>query len=70
MATNEKVHFRLLQMPCCRTLICWVNPRLPNHCPECGTHIYPKIRECVLVFDDAAMLRYTYKEGAIHEKVE
>jgi hypothetical protein len=24
-------------MPCCHILICWVNPRRPNYCPECGT---------------------------------
>lgn len=44
-ATNEQVPFRLLRMPCCHTLICWVNPRRPNYCPECGTRIiqdFPK----------------------------
>ena len=34
--SNQRVQFRLLQMPCCNTLICWVNPRRPNWCPECG----------------------------------
>jgi len=36
--THSKVraHFRLIEMPCCAQVLCWVNPRLPNHCPECG----------------------------------
>jgi len=37
---NEVVQFRLLHMPCCKTLICWVNPRRPNYCPECGERVY------------------------------
>jgi hypothetical protein len=46
-ASNEQVTFRLLQMPCCHILICWVNPRRPNYCPECGArifHHYPRAR--------------------------
>jgi hypothetical protein len=38
--TNEKVPFRLIHMPCCHVLICWVNPRRPNYCPECGKFIF------------------------------
>jgi hypothetical protein len=38
--TNEQVQFRLLPMPCCGTLICWVNPRRPSFCPECGTSVF------------------------------
>jgi hypothetical protein len=38
--SNEKVPFRLIQMPCCHILICWVNPRRPNYCPECGKFIF------------------------------
>ena len=34
--TWEVCHFRLIRMPCCSHLLCWVNPRLPNYCPECG----------------------------------
>lgn len=44
MNTNEMVPFRLIQTPCCSTLLCWVNPRLPSHCPECGKLIYAKLR--------------------------
>lgn len=57
--TTERVPFRLIQTPCCGTLLCWVNPRLPNACPECGTRIYPQVRSCVLVHDPDAMLRTT-----------
>ena len=45
--SNQQVEFRLLQMPCCNILICWVNPRRPNACPECGKAViyhYPKAR--------------------------
>lgn len=42
--SNEKVWFRLIQMPCCHTLLCWVNPRKPNYCPECGKHIYLRVK--------------------------
>jgi hypothetical protein len=54
-ATNEKVPFRLLQMPCCKTLVCWVNPRLPTCCTECGKPVLMKFRngEGVLETRDA-----------------
>jgi hypothetical protein len=45
--TNEMVQFRLLHMPCCYILICWVNPRRPMYCPECGKRVFsyfPKAR--------------------------
>lgn len=32
----EKVPFRLLRFACCGFLCCWVNPRIPTYCPECG----------------------------------
>jgi hypothetical protein len=38
------VSFRLIHTPCCHTLLCWVNPRLPNYCPECGQAIYAAIK--------------------------
>jgi hypothetical protein len=37
---NEWVRFRLFQLPCCGQLLCWLNPRLPNFCPECGKLIF------------------------------
>lgn len=54
--THERVPFRLLQTPCCSALLCWVNPRFPSYCPECGTFIFPRIKGCVLQTDDRAML--------------
>lgn len=56
-ASTERVPFRLIQTPCCETLLCWVNPRLPSYCPECGTGIYPQVKSCVLVHDSQATLR-------------
>jgi hypothetical protein len=55
--TTERVPFRLLQTPCCSTLLCWVNPRFPSHCPECGKGIYPEIKGCVLQSDENATLK-------------
>lgn len=43
-ATNEKVQFRLLAMPCCAHQLCWVNPRLPSYCPACGAAVYQRLR--------------------------
>jgi hypothetical protein len=54
---NQRVPFRLIQTPCCNTSLCWVNPRLPNNCPECGTRIFPGVRSCVLAIDEQAVLR-------------
>jgi hypothetical protein len=42
--THEKVLFRMFQMPCCGQALCWVNPRLPNHCPECGERVYVQLK--------------------------
>jgi hypothetical protein len=42
--TRELVPFRLIQTPCCGTMLCWVNPRLPNYCPECGKHIFRDLK--------------------------
>jgi len=55
--STERVPFRLLQTPCCGTLLCWVNPRLPAYCPECGKFIYPEIKNGVLQRDDDAILK-------------
>ncbi len=43
-ATRQKVPFRLIQTPCCQTILCYVNPRLPNYCSECGARIYAKLK--------------------------
>lgn len=42
--TTEYVKFRLFNMPCCGQLLCWVNPRLPNYCPECGKHVFTQLK--------------------------
>lgn len=55
---TERIPFRLLQMPCCGTLICHVNHRLPTYCSECGTHVFAAIKGCVLACDMDATLKY------------
>lgn len=65
MAT-ERIHFKLLVTPCCSALLCWVNPRLPNFCPECGKSIFPEIKSCVTQEDPGAKLVYT---DEIHRRV-
>ncbi len=57
MAT-ERVHFRITQMPCCGQLVCWVNPRLPNYCPECGQHVFTEIKSKIMLSDNNAILKY------------
>jgi hypothetical protein len=36
-------------------MLCYVNPRLPNYCSECGKHIYAKLKtgEGILVSSPA-----------------
>jgi len=53
---NERIPFRLFRMPCCGQLVCWVNPRSPNFCPECGTNVFLKIKESTLFRDNNAWL--------------
>lgn len=42
--THEICHFRLIYTSCCGHLLCWVNPRLPNYCPECGKKCLVQLR--------------------------
>ena len=56
--TTERVHFRLIQTPCCGSLLCYVNPRLPNYCSECGKYIHADVRAGILMSDDNAELKY------------
>lgn len=44
VATNEKVPFRLIACPLCNHQVCWINPRLPTYCPECGKMILTQLR--------------------------
>lgn len=53
---HERVPFRFLSCPECRHQMCWVNPRLPKFCPECGAHIADRIKERVFMRDDEAVL--------------
>lgn len=58
---HEKVYFRLFVMPCCKYQLCWVNPRLPNFCPECGATSLLVLRtngEHTRLSDKEASLRY------------
>ena len=57
MLTTERIIFRLIITPCCSAVICWVNPRFPNYCPECGTYIYPEVKGCVTIIDENAYLK-------------
>lgn len=60
MKQNERVHFRLFHMPCCGQLLCWVNPRLPSHCPECGKFALLQLKsgEHTRINDMEAWLKY------------
>lgn len=56
---TEQIHFRLFQMPCCGHLLCWVNPRLPTYCSECGTLVLRELKsgEYTRKDDDKAWLK-------------
>lgn len=62
MSTTERIHFRLINTECCNTLLCWVNPRLPNYCPECGKHIYPTVKGWITTEDLNGILKLNIKE--------
>lgn len=67
-ATNERVPFRQLQCPACMHLLCWVNPRLPSYCPECGQSIIARLKagEGILETRDA-WLRIERPKRDVHE---
>jgi len=56
---HERVKLRIIRTGCCGTVLCWVNPRLPNFCPECATRIYPDVKQWILENYDTEMI---YKE--------
>lgn len=58
MITNERVQFRLIQMPCCQHLFCNVNHRWSTFCPNCGSNVFPEVKGCVLISDPNAQLKY------------
>ena len=53
---HQRVPFRLISMPCCGFHLCWVNPRMPLFCPECGNAIGIRVRGAVIVEDMKASL--------------
>lgn len=59
---HERVPFRILHMECCGHLLCWVNPRFPTHCPECGKCVYPQVRSWVTLLDTNARLSFKFKQ--------
>lgn len=59
----ERVPFRLIHMGCCGQLLCWVNPRFPSHCPECGKYVYPAVKGWVTMKDDKAELRVHFERA-------
>ena len=76
---NYYVQFRLIHMPCCHTLICWINPRRPVYCPECGRNIFrhfPKDRweatysEAWLRVKDDAKANYDVTGHAIEDDLK
>ena len=54
---NQIVPFRMYQMPCCGHSLCWVNPRKPSYCPECGKFIIMEMKQAVPVIEEACILR-------------
>lgn len=54
---NERVNFRMFRTPCCGHQLCWVNPRLPTFCPECGT-LFDRRYMIVMIHDENAMIKY------------
>jgi hypothetical protein len=54
----SKVVFHLIPMQCCGQLLCWVNPRFPNYCPECGKYVFPDVRGWPTVVDETARLSW------------
>lgn len=61
MGQHERITFRLIQCPECNVLLCCVNPRFYNYCPECGKFIFDRIRGCVLAKDENATI--SWREG-------
>jgi len=55
---TERVNFRFLIMECCNHQLCWVNPRLPTYCPECGERVYPAVKSWATLIDEQATIKY------------
>ena len=55
---NERIVFRLFNLSCCGHFLCWVNPRFPSFCPNCGKHIYPDVKGDVVITDENAHIKF------------
>jgi len=55
---TQIVPLRIIRFACCGYQKCWVNPRLPMYCPECGKKCYPVVKEWIMYFDKNAILKY------------
>lgn len=61
---HERVEFKLYRMPCCGHLLCWVNPRKPTFCPQCGEQVFLSLTgDCIMVLDFDAQLTYHHEGG-------
>lgn len=60
MKQHSRVWFRMYHMPCCGHLLCWVNPRIPSYCPECGKQVLRELKteEHTKINDADAELNY------------
>lgn len=56
LSVHERVTFRLITLPCCKHQLCWVNPRMPMFCPECGHGPFIVMGDWILLTDDHAEL--------------
>jgi hypothetical protein len=56
MRERQRVYFKLIVCPHCAMMICWVNPRRPNYCCECGGRMPYPLGESVRYSDDDAEL--------------
>jgi hypothetical protein len=55
MASYERVELRMIETPCCKTMLCWINPRMPNYCPECGSNIMSTVKQGILFKHEAIL---------------
>jgi hypothetical protein len=37
-------HLRVFRFPCCGTILCWINRRIPKYCPECGQPVFVRLK--------------------------
>ena len=61
---TERIPFRLIIMrDCCGAVLCHVNHRFPNFCPECGERCFGTVKGNVCNSDMNAILTYDFQEG-------